>query len=77
MTMTMTMTTIEEAARTLGGNAADAYSEEFGESPDRETIGDWDSAAWESARKELRDLGMTDDDYDACLAEWWAGFFGA
>lgn len=66
-----------ETARNLGGNAADGYWDEFNEVPTRENCGDWDEAAWSVARKELTDTGMTDADYDACLAAWRAGFFGS
>jgi hypothetical protein len=64
------------AAKRLGMAAADAYGEEFGESPTRETAGDRDAAAWETQRKELADEGMTNDTYSLALEAWRSGFFG-
>ena len=67
---------LSSLARELGGNAADAYFEETGSTPQTSTVGDWDSAAWETAKKELADAGMTDATYDECLEAWRDGFFG-
>jgi hypothetical protein len=69
-----------QRARSLGGNAADAYHDEFdGEAPDPESIGDWDSSACTMALAELRDAGLDPGDDElcaACLAAWREGFWG-
>jgi hypothetical protein len=74
----MSTTTIIESARALGGNAADAYWDEFDASPAADgpdKVGDWDSSAWSIAWKDLKDEGATDADYAACLAAWREGFW--
>jgi hypothetical protein len=79
MTMT-TKTSITEKAKALGGNAADAYYNEFEVSPaddGKDSVGDWDMAAWEGHWHELKDSGATDADYETCLEAWRQGFWGA
>lgn len=73
-----TMGDITEQARTLGRAAADAYWEEFEQSPRQdgsEWVGDWDASAWSMHWPELRDAGATEEDYDACLDAWRTEFW--
>lgn len=75
----MTAATAIEKAKKLGNASADAYRNEFGVSPKDDgqaKVGDWDSAAWQLHWNELKDDGLTDDDYTECLAAWREGFWG-
>lgn len=63
-----------DRGRDFGREMRRAYTEEFAETPRRETVGDWDSAALASAPVE--DRGLEPDDWIPYTEGFYEAFYG-